>query len=320
MTCGIIESMPTTSKVFRAALAAAALLALSACSGGGPQEASGSPAVPSTATTGSVASVPLDDRPFALNVPAGYDEDTPAALVVGLHGYTSDGAELAGYLGLRGLSDGEGFLLAVPEGTKDSGGDQFWNATNACCDFGGTQVDDSAYLAKVIRTVEEQYAVDPERVYVIGHSNGGFMALRMACDHADLVAAVVSIAGEQAQDPALCKPSRPVSVLQVQGDADQTIRFTGGSNGSGRTYPGAQATVDAWRALDGCTAEPTAGAPLDLDTIRPGAETTVATTSGCEDGTEVALWTIDGGRHVPTWSADAGETIVGWLLDHPRGS
>jgi polyhydroxybutyrate depolymerase len=300
-------------------VAATVLLLASACSSGASSTSPSAPAAaPSPVAAGASGTVTLDDRPFELTVPAGYDEATPAALVVGLHGYTSHGAELADYLGLAERSAADGFLLALPEGTTDGRNEQFWNATEACCDFGGTDVDDSAYLAAVITTVQEQYAVDPNRVFVVGHSNGGFMALRMACDHAELVAAVVSIAGAQTDDAAACTPAKPVSVLQVHGDADDTIRYAGGSTGAGRTYPGAQATVDAWRDLDACTADPATGAPLDLDSTNPAAETTVATTSGCQDGTEVALWTIGGGGHVPAWTPDAGRTIVDWLLAHPR--
>ncbi|QAY69293.1 alpha/beta hydrolase family esterase [Xylanimonas protaetiae] len=316
--------MPTTTPLFRAALAAVALLALSACSGptsGTAGEAtSGATSTPAVVAAGTSGPIALGDRPFTLTVPAGYDGSTPVPLVVGLHGYTSDGGELSGYLGLADRSAQEGFLLATPEGTTDSGGDQFWNATNACCDFDDKDVDDSAYLAQVITTVEDRYAVDPGRVFVVGHSNGGFMALRMACDHADLVAAVVSVAGEQAEDPAACAPSRSVSVLQVQGSTDETISFTGGSNGPGRGYPGAQATVDAWRTLDGCTAAPTTGAPLDLEKARPGAETTVSTSAGCDGGAEVALWTVVGGYHVPSWTPGASTAIVGWLLAHGRAA
>jgi polyhydroxybutyrate depolymerase len=253
-----------------------------------------------------------------LTVPEGYDPATPGLLVLGLHGYTSFGNELSTYLNLTQQADSQDFLLATPEGTTDAKGEQFWNATNACCDFFDTEVDDSAFLAQLITTLEEQYAVDPARVYVVGHSNGGFMALRVACDHADLVTAVVSIAGEQALDPAACTPTRPVSVLQVQGDADETVAYDGGTIAPDGTYPGAQATAEAWRSLDACSPEAGDGTPLDLEMTLDGAETSVRTWTGCREGTEVGLWTIAGAKHVPTWSADGPAAIVGWLLAQHR--
>ncbi|GAB2462048.1 alpha/beta hydrolase family esterase [Xylanimonas ulmi] len=307
--------MPTFRRPVGALLAATLLLALAAC-GGSPTAAPSDAAI----APGASGTVALDDRPFHLTVPADYDPDTPAPLVVGLHGYTSSGSELGSYFGLDALADQRGYLLALPDGAVDGSGNPFWNATTACCDFADTGVDDSGYLADLITTVESQYAVDPARVYVVGHSNGGFMALRMACEHADLVTAVVSVAGEMTDDPSSCAPSAPVSVLQVQGDADETIAYGGGDNGPGRTYPGAERTVGDWRDLDGCAATPQAGDPLDLEATIDGAETTTQTWSSCQDGAEVALWTIVGGRHVPTWSPDFAPTVLDWLLAHPRAA
>ncbi|WP_425955886.1 alpha/beta hydrolase family esterase [Xylanimonas sp. McL0601] len=304
--------MSSIRTVVRAFLAAALLAALAACSSGGPPPAAIQP--------GSSGSVALDDRPFTLAVPDGYDEDTPVPLVVGLHGYTGDGAGLVSYLGLGPQAQDKGFLLASPDGTKDSGGDRFWNATAACCDFNATGVDDSAYLSKLITTVEEQYTVDPDRVFVVGHSNGGFMALRMACEHADQVAAVVSVAGEMTDDASTCKPSKKVSVLQVQGDHDEVIHYDGGNGYTGAPYPGAETTVQDWRTLDGCGDAATPGASLDLEGTIAGAETTPKSWSSCTDGTEVALWTIAGGLHSPTWSPEFGPQLADWMLAHPRTS
>ena len=49
------------------------------------------------------------------------------------------------------------------------------------------------------------------------------MAHRMACDHADAIAAIVSIAGATFLNPDDCAPSEPVSVLQVHGTNDAVI-------------------------------------------------------------------------------------------------
>ena len=47
----------------------------------------------------------------------------------------------------------------------------------------------------ILADVKAKYNVDPKRVFVIGHSNGGFMSHRLACDRASDVAAIVSLAG-----------------------------------------------------------------------------------------------------------------------------
>jgi polyhydroxybutyrate depolymerase len=274
-------------------------------------------------TTGPVAAgttgaVDLADRPFRLHVPTTYDE-TPTALVVALHGWGGDGDLVAAQLGLASASEERGFLLALPEGTSDSEGRQFWNATDACCNADDRDVDDSAYLSRVIDEVSEQYAVDPARVYAVGVSNGGFMAHRLACDHADQLAAVVSFAGAQASDPTACTPTRGVSVLEVHGTADATIRFEGGSIISGATYPSAEQTVGEWVALDHCARSGQPSYPFDADPTLAGAETTrTSWTTHCDDGSEVALWTVEGGGHSPPAGDAFNDAVVAWLDAHAR--
>ena len=135
----------------------------------------------------------------------------PAPLVMMLHGCTLSGQLQEDYFQLLSWSNQLGFLYVAPDGTVDQGGNRFWNATDACCDFYETGVDDSAYLRALIDEIAAQLSVDTERVFILGHSNGGFMAYRMACDHADIIAAVASLAGATFADPADCTPSAPVT-------------------------------------------------------------------------------------------------------------
>jgi polyhydroxybutyrate depolymerase len=255
----------------------------------------------------------LDGRPFRLHVPSGAADKAP--LVVLLHGYTSNATEADDYFQLTAESDRRGFLYATPEGTANHEGNRFWNATPACCDFFESGVDDSGYLARLIDTVAAKHPVDPARVYFVGHSNGGFMALRMACDHADRVTAVVSLAGAATADPAQCKPARPVSVLQIHGTSDRTIAYEGSAIAS-RRYPSAEATVTMWRDLDGCAARAdTSAAPVDLDATLTGPETAVtAWHEGCRDGTRAELWAIKDGSHIPAFTPTFATAVADFLL------
>jgi len=259
------------------------------------------PAAPEPTDLPSSVTIELGDRPFQLYIPESYDGAQPVPLVIGLHGYTSHSAEMESYFTLADEAERRGFLYAMPDGTLDRGRDQFWNATNACCDFNGSNVDDSAYLSELIETVESSYSVDADRVFILGHSNGGYMSHRMACDHADQITAIASLAGMVWADPSRCTPSEPVSVLQIHGTADDTVAFAGSAFSSNRAYPGAEQTVALWRDLNGCTDVVDSSAPnLDLDIAVMDAETTVTRyTDGCDDGTRVELWRMDGSGHVP---------------------
>ncbi|EYF00365.1 alpha/beta hydrolase family esterase [Chondromyces apiculatus] len=258
------------------------------------------------------------DRPVEVFVPSSYQEGTPAALVVLLHGYSASGALQELYFQLEPLAEARGFLYAHPDGTVDSDGNHFWNATDACCNFDGSEVDDSAYLRKVVEDIQARYTVDPKRIFFAGHSNGGFMSYRMACDHADLIAAVASLAGAMTSDPAACSPSEPVAVLQIHGTADDTIAYDGGTIPGAATYPGALATVQAWAEFDGCSATSTAGPTLDLEASLTGAETSTQSFGDCDPGGYAELWTIEGGSHSPGFNASFGAEMIDFLLAHPK--
>lgn len=296
------------------AWAVAVLLVLAGCTGG--SDAAAPTPTPTRVAPGSSGTIDLDDRTFTLDVPSSYDAAEPAPLIVSLHGYSEVGASTATYLGLRDQSEEKGYLLAYPEGLVDGAGKRYWNATDACCSFDGVDPDDEGFLTSVIETVQAQYAVDSKRVFVIGHSNGGFMALRMACNHPDLIAAAVSVAGENDVDPSRCAPGQPVSVLQVQADTDEVISYTGGSVGPGAPYPGAEQTVADWRAIDECDDSATQGT-ADYDSTLAGPETVTSSWS-CSQGTEVGLWTIVGGTHGPTWSDAFAPDVTAWMLAHGR--
>ena len=199
---------------------------------------------------------PLADRPYEVHVPPGYDEATPAPLLIVLHGYALEAKVQSLYFGLDAVTDPRGILYVAPEGTKNAEGKTFWNATTACCAPPDSDVDDSAYLAAVIAAVRKDYAVDDRRIFVLGHSNGGFMAYRLACDHADLIAGIVSLEGAMNEDSSACDPSEPVSVVEIHGTADTVIRYEGGRNDdadpNAPAYPSAAQSVLEWAKFDGC--------------------------------------------------------------------
>lgn len=260
------------------------------------------------------------DRPFDVFVPSSYDGDSAVPLVLLLHGYGASGDIQEGYFGLQPLAEERGFLYVHPDGTVDGSGRPFWNATDACCDEFAARTDDSQYLFDVIEQVEANYRVDTERIFIVGHSNGGFMSYRMACDHADIIAAIVSVAGATLADTSRCAPSNPVSVLEIHGAADPVIAYNGGER-NGHAFPSAVATTQTWAVYDGCGQPPVLSTTtLDLTTDVDGAETAVVSYGGCSAGVEVELWTVVGGQHVPNLSAGFAPAVIDFLLAHPKSS
>jgi polyhydroxybutyrate depolymerase len=260
-----------------------------------------------------------DDRPVQLHVPPSYSCDKAAPLVILLHGYSVNSSFQETYLGITAESNKRGFLYAHPDGTKDGMNNPFWNATDACCNFYGSKIDDSAYISKIITDVQAAYNVDAKRIYLIGHSNGGFMSYRMACEHGDQIAAIASLAGAMYQDVAKCPAADPVSVLQIHGTTDSVIAYNGGSLPNMVTFPSAATSVGDWVTFNKCEATAdTSATPLDLESTLAGNETTITSYTGCQSGTGVTLWTIPGGSHIPTFTANFIPGVLDFLYAHPK--
>lgn len=256
-----------------------------------------------------------------LIVPESYDSGIATPLIVLLHGYGSSGSGQDNYMKFSELVDSYGYLLATPDGTVEAGGqnNRFWNASKACCDFFASQQDDASYVMNIIDTVRDQYNVDARRIYLIGHSNGGFMSYRTAYEHSDVIAGIVSLAGAEATE-ALPAPANPVHVLQIHGTADGTIAYDG-SDIRGNTYPGAVETVQRWAAYNGCTGAANVVGTLDLEEKLEGLETSRSRfTDNCKAGGSTELWTIAQGSHIPAINDNFSKEVVQWLLARQKVS
>ena len=186
--------------------------------------------------------------------------------------------------------ESRGAVVAYPDGLGGA-----WNDGRPGADpvVPEPAVDDTRFLRLVIEETAARTGVDPGRVAVVGFSNGGVMAGRVACELADGVAAVAMVGGAGGQGfEKTCRPSRPVAVMLVSGSSDRLVPYVGGRVADwGTRRRGYVAPVEEvfsfWRASDGCSStEVTAGGPVS-----------VARGAGCRAGTSVVRYRVGGGGH-----------------------
>lgn len=252
-------------------------------------------------------------RPVTLQVPSDFDASRTYPLLVILHGYSANSFLQQGYFKLAGEATHRQMLILAPDGTVDGSGNQFWNADPTCCDLGGTGVDDVAYLGGLIDAVKAAWPV--RDVYLLGHSNGAFMAYRMACERADVITAIAGLAGHATTVP--CNPTRPVGVLHIHGTGDATVPYDTGTF-MGVASPGAVDSVAAWATHNGCTGAPAAAGTRDLDSSLPGAESMVTATAGCPAAGAADLWTIPGAGHIPPLTTTFPDDLLAWYATQQR--
>jgi polyhydroxybutyrate depolymerase len=241
-------------------------------------------------------------------------------LLLYLHGLGGSGSEALSSPELRALAQRHRMVLVAPDGNLDREGRRFWNAGGACCNFDGKAVNDVARLEALIYHWTQRPEIDPARVYVVGFSNGGFMAHRLACYMDDRLAAIVSIGGAGRAREEACGPLTPIAVAEIHGDADPIVAYGGGRIFNDRAldpHPSARDTFADWADRLGClSAAATKPAPrvttADLDPRLPGAETTIESYADCPHGS-VELWTVRGGGHqvaTPAMLARVGEFLA----------
>ncbi|HMA95432.1 MAG TPA: PHB depolymerase family esterase [Polyangiaceae bacterium] len=238
------------------------------------------------------------------------------AFLLALHGLGGDGDQIAQALHLRELAEKEHVLYAAPDGDVDQSGRRFWDA-GLCCNFTHQGRDDAARLDALIGHAVGALGADPQRVFVVGYSNGGMMAHRMACRSSHELRGVVSIAAFGPARPADCPSTRAVAVLEIHGDQDTVVPFAGGRLFGKPSMPntlGVLSGLKNWARRNGCVGEMHSIEELDLVSDLPGAETQVSGFRSCTKA-PIMLWKVRGGGHSLGFGADSWRYIWGFL-DH----
>jgi len=227
-------------------------------------------------------------RSFVLHVPGSYNGTKPVPLIVDLHGLGSSGMSELQSSPYPAVTDAEGVVIALPDGSKGTLGTA-WNLGPCCV----ANVDDIAFIRALVAHVQSTACIDSRRVYAVGVLTGGGMVYDLACQTADIFAAVAPAAFDLLQENVdECVPSRPISEISFRGTADPRVPYAGGPSalvpGMPITFLGAQATFQRWAAIDRCTGSPS-----------PEDDNGCSSYSSCDAGVEVTLCTKQGGRDEP---------------------
>ena len=253
-------------------------------------------------------------RKAILELPGGHNVSHKLPLVVALHGYTSSGLGVSGFFDLIDSVHENGHLLLRPDGTISATGQRFWNATDACCNIWGQEVDDVSWLTSLINEAITYHGADPEGIIIVGYSNGGFMAHRMACERGDMLRSIISLAGATHYDFNDCPNTGYPNVLQIHGTSDSVIFYDGGTI-LGDNYPAASQTVFSWANRSGCDLTYTEINQLDLISPRGVNDTNEYEHLNCSSGNRVSLWEIPNGSHYPQVSSSSDDDFPSTILD-----
>ena len=245
-------------------------------------------------------------RAFTVHVPPGYTGTELTPLVLNFHGLGSNGTQQQFFSYMDPLADEEGFIVVYPEGLVKGDGNWAWNAGVCCAD--DLTIDDVGFVRAMLDELDTMGCVDPKRRFATGMSNGGFMSYLLACEAADLIAAVAPVAGALGIPLAECEPARPVPVWQIHGTIDGLVPFDAALD-----------SAEAWAGLNDCGVQ-------SSTTFENGVVSCEAW--DCPAGAEVEFCTAEGVDHCwpgqafcidppTTLDIDSTATIWAFFEAHP---
>ncbi len=265
------------------------------------------------------------ERTYLLHIPSSYNENNPTPLVLSLHGGGGDAVNQRRVSGFNDLADEKGFIVVYPNGTgRLEDKILTWNG-GTCCGYALTyQIDDVGFIRAMVAELQAQYNIDPKRIYATGLSNGGIMSYRLACDAADIFAAIGPVAGTQ--NYIRCEPSEPVSVIHFHGTDDTRLPYNGGIGDDSTTeifYKSVEESINFWLDFDQCATTPKSATQLDVR---------IDAYDECTQGSAIHLYTIVGGKHAwpgsdgpawpggddPTQTISATEVMWEFFAAHPK--
>jgi polyhydroxybutyrate depolymerase len=260
-------------------------------------------------------------RTYQVHLPPAYDGQHNLPLVLALHGAGGDGKGMAKLTHFNTVADQGSFIVVYPDGIN-----RRWSYDKA---LGG--VDDVGFLVALVEQLEKDYTIDQQRVFVAGISNGGGMVEVLACERSDLFAAFADVAATLGSTAArLCHPARPIPFLMIHGTDDPLVPYNGGDF-KGTTLLSAPASAQVWATLDGCNATP---AVTNLpDKVNDGTHIQQNTYTGCQQGSAVVFYVVQGGGHAwpggiqylpvsvvgkSSKQMDASQVIWQFFQQHPK--
>ena len=255
-------------------------------------------------------------RRYVIHVPRSYNPVRKWPVVVVFHGGGGT-ARSAMRDGWTESADEESFLAVFPEGTSPHpsrpgrflDNPQTWNDGSGRFNVGAAKrnVDDVGFVRVLLADLAARFAVDHQRIFVTGFSNGASMSFKIGRELSDRVAAIAPVAGaDWAVDPP--ELGRPISLLYLTGTAEPLNPIGGGAVKIGQktfgTKPPMRDMIQRWTQALGCQSEPKSR--RDEDYVK------VVGYGPCEQGSEVVLYTLEGhGHHWPGGRSALPESLAG---------
>lgn len=262
-----------------------------------------------------------EKRYYLKHVPKNLSYTTPVPLVIALHGSAEWPALNSWISRWNKVAEEYRFLVVHPSGTLLP---KRWRSHGAKNGSANPEID-VRFISDLIDSLQSQYNIDPNKIYICGFSNGGGMAYLLGCSLSNRIAAIGSISGAYFHALEECAPSRPMPLIVFHGTADRVVPYTGGPSRRYKIpFPDILQWVEAYAHQNQCDTP-----PISLPSIAE--DVRGIQYIGKNHHSDVILYTITGGGHswpggnpLPVWisgktsqSINATRMMWEFFKDHP---
>ena len=233
-------------------------------------------------------------RHFIVALPDGAKHAGPLSTVIALHGPSMTGRTMRRIFGMDALAERDGFAVVYPDGLR-------WRWNDGRLEHGGGP-DDVGFIRRLADSLVREGIADRDRLYLLGISNGGMLAYRIACEAPGTFAAYAAIVANLPVRVAWnCVGHGASPMLIINATDDPVIPWEGGElhsivrRGQVLSTPD---TVEFWKRENGCNPNAELKAFPDKD-VNDGSTVLARQYSDCTSGAPVVFMTVLGGGHMP---------------------
>lgn len=166
--------------------------------------------------------------PYRVYVPSTYKAGTSFPLIIALHGLGATEDSFFDSYGkeLPKLAEQNGYIMATSLGYRVDGG-YGWGVGTPPADSAARRSSELSELdvMQVLAHVQQQYNIDPKRIYLMGHSLGAIGTWKVAAKYPDIWAALGLFSGQGSVSSA--EQLKKIPEFVVHGDTDPTVNVRG---------------------------------------------------------------------------------------------
>ena len=204
------------------------------------------------------------NRSMLVYAPSGIEKNRP--LIIQMHGMNQDAPYQKNAAKWEPIADTARFVVVFP------------NGENKAWDISGEK--DLNFIKAIINEMYSKYGIDKNRVYVSGFSMGGMMSYHVANKMGDQIAAIAPVSGGGSPS----SPKRAMPIMHTHGTTDDVVNYNSTVN-----------TLKSWVNAQKCSSNSQKIKPYP--STKSGSAASLEIWSGCNDGVEVRLLTIEGKGH-----------------------